>query len=39
MDFATEVIKLATATLALIKVVLDLVPKTRGECKKKGPKR
>lgn len=36
MDLAVEIVKLVTALLALLKVVLDLKPKTRGERKKKS---
>lgn len=38
MDFATEVIKLATAALALVKAVIDLTTKAHGLRKKKDLK-
>lgn len=39
MDLTVEIVKLATALLALLKVVLELKPATRGKRKKKGPRR
>lgn len=35
MDLAIEIVKLVTASLALAKAVLGLVPVTRGQRKKK----
>lgn len=39
MDLTIAIIKLATALLALAKLVFEFVTTTRGTRKKKGPRR